>query len=89
MAANLGYGGGMQDAVLNALWPRYAKSSPKLFGRIGRVLHWILTVAAFGLAIGWLGNWLIGHSEQAAVCALLLPPVFAAGRGLRYILSGE
>lgn len=76
------------------LWPSKANQNPGVLTRIGRVLHWIATglAALFALlAVGVVtnGDPLAQNTFGIVLSLIWAAGFFLAGRGLRYILSGE
>jgi hypothetical protein len=72
----------MLQSIQNAFWPTAPKPSPKLFGRLGRVLHW--TTLALGAVVAGTTN-----EGSAALAVLIFLPFALIGRAIRYILSAE
>ena len=76
------YGLKMFASARAVIWPARLKNPPKLFGRLGRVIHW--ASVALGVVIG-------GSINEGSIGAGLLLFALCAmiGRGIRYILSAE
>lgn len=90
--------------MLNFFWPQTEKANPTGLARLGRALHllggMVFLLAATGCVIGLLiclsafltsGQWVwVRLGMGLSLMALAIgSAVYLAGRGLRFVLSGE
>jgi len=75
----------------SVLWPRRPSSSPRLFQRLGRVLHWCMACLAAALSIGGLLSILVSDQDPSYGLAFAMIGIglWFTGRAVRYILSAE
>ena len=78
---------------MNLLWPVHRNSMPGAIARFGRILHWvsILVAALWTLGCMWgfgTGSQNVGVGDIVLVFAMAAV-IYVAGRGARYVLSGE
>lgn len=66
----------------NIIWPEDPDPNPGFFARLGRLIHWGLTVGALAAA----GFAISGHDYENLWTAFWL---FVGGRAVRFLLSGE
>lgn len=72
------------------LWPTKIKAEPSIFGRFGRVVHWLFTALSIGCAAILIGA-LINDQDLSIAGAILVAGIvmFFSGRAARYVFSGE
>ncbi len=83
---------------MSLLWPDISKADTTIVGRFGRVLHWLsLAIAAITCVVtvwtwkadGWNETTLDRQIDFVVGPFIAALVIYAAGRALRYILSGE
>ena len=97
MAGGLDAIGVVRDvSPMSVLWPETRNPDPTVITRLGRVLHWSATIVAGLWAVACLYGAATtqGGDAGSLIGGLVVVVVFGgaiyfAGRGARYILSGE
>lgn len=76
-------------------WPNKKAETNSFIIRLGRVLHWFAVVAAvYGMMFGWVAGYTEAGDRASVFNGLVFGltmaiPILLAGRGARYLLSGE